>query len=96
MSQTSATPSNAAVSTDTGKVFVLTAGDKGFIQNLSTAPLYVRFGEDDAAADAFSFILKAGDAEDDANGGYVEIDDYVGRVTVYSTDPRYIAWVLTE
>ena len=74
-------------------VFTLAAGEKGYIRNLSgTAALAYKLGAG-AATTAFSDLLAKGSANDDGLGAYVEIDDWVGAVSVMpmSGTSRYIA-----
>ena len=61
------------------------------IQNLSTTPLFVKFGAGASATD-FDIILAAGSAADDGKGAYAEFVHYVGYITVFSATPRYVAW----
>lgn len=95
--QSSGTPSNFAVATSDGTVFTLAAGERGFIQNLDSADaLAVKLGAA-ASTTSFSFILKAGSAADDGGGGFVQIDDWIGVVSVATMTGagRYIAWKVT-
>lgn len=95
--QSSGVPSNFAIATADGTVFTLAAGERGFIQNLDSADaLAVKLGAS-ASTTSFNFLLKAGAAADDGNGGFVQIDDWIGAVSVatMSGAGRYIAWKQT-
>lgn len=89
----SGTPSNYATGTTNATVFTLTAGQRGFIQNLDDEALAVKLGAS-ASTSSFSFILKAGSAEDDGTGGAVWLENYTGVVSVcaMSGTAKYIAW----
>jgi hypothetical protein len=91
--QSSNAPSTTTVATANATVFTLAAGEVGFIQNLDDAALAVKLGASASTSD-FSFILKAGSAADDGNGGLIYLTDYVGAVSVcaMSGTARYIAW----
>lgn len=87
-------PSNFAVATADGTVFTLAAGEIGFIQNLDSADaLAVKKGAT-ASTSSFNFILPPGNAADDGKGGWVQIDDWVGVVSVATMTGtgRYIAY----
>lgn len=87
-------PSNFAVATADGTVFTLAAGEIGFIQNLDAADaLAVKKGAS-ASTSSFNFILPCGSAQDDGRGGSVQINDWVGVVSVATITgtARYIAW----
>lgn len=90
------TSSNSTPGTANETVFTLASGEKGFIQNLDDAALAVKYGAG-ATTSSFSFILKAGSAADDGNGGSVIIDDWIGPVSVIamSGTARYIATKLS-
>lgn len=89
--QYTSAPSSAAILTAAGDVATLAAGEKLFIQNLGTNPLYVRRATG-ASTTAFHYALVAGGANDDGTGGAVEVADHVGVVSVAGTSPRFIAW----
>jgi hypothetical protein len=91
--QSGTTPSTDAIATANATVFTLAPGEIGFIQNLDDAALAVKYGAS-ASTTSFSFILKAGSAADDGNGGLTYITDYTGPVSVaaMSGSPRFIAW----
>lgn len=91
--QSSGAPTNHAIQTSDGSVFTIAAGERGFIQNLDTDALAVKYGPD-ASPTSFSFILKAGAAADDGQGGAVTIDDWIGVVSVAAMTgaPRFISW----
>ena len=91
--QSGTTPDNYAIATANATVFTLSPGEVGFIQNLDDAALAVKLGAS-AATNSFSFILKAGSAADDGNGGLTYVTDYTGVVSVcaMSGTARYIAW----
>lgn len=87
-------PSSFAILTTEGTVFALAAGEIGFIQNLSAADsLAVKKGAS-ASATSFNLVLQSGAAADDGHGGTVEIDDWIGVVSVakIGAAARYIAW----
>lgn len=90
------TVSNASPITGDGDLFTLAAGEKGFIQNLDDAAVYVRYGTG-ASSSAFQFVLKAGTAANDGNGGSVVIDDWIGVVSIAAAtgSPRVIAYKLS-
>ncbi len=62
------------------------------IQNLGTAPLFIKFGESASSSD-FDLILKAGLVNDDALGGTVSFDtlSYTGIISVDGTTVRCTA-----
>lgn len=91
--QFTAAPSSHAILTAAGDVATLAKGEKAYIQNLGTNPLFVRRATGASAA-AFHCVLKAGSAADDGTGGAISIEDHVGVVSVAGTAPRYIAWKL--
>jgi len=92
-SQSAAAPSNSTAGTSNATVFTLARGEVGYIQNLDDAALAVKLGASASTSD-FSFILKAGSAADDGNGGLIYLTDYVGVVSVcaMSGTARYMAW----
>lgn len=86
--------SNYTPITADGTVFTLSAGEKGFIQNLNTTAVYVKYG-DSASSSSFSFVLKAGTATNDGIGGMAIIDDFIGPVSISGvTTTRVIAFKL--
>jgi len=91
-----ATVSTATPVTADGSVFTLAAGEKGFIQNLTTTALYVKFGAS-ASSSSFNFVLKGGTATDDGLGGSREINDWIGVVSIAkaSGSTRAIAYKLS-
>lgn len=89
------TVSNAAAITSDQTVFTLAAGEKGFIQNLNTTAVYVKYGAA-ASSSSFSFVLKAGAVANDGNGGVVTIDDFIGPVSISGvTSTRVMAYKLS-
>jgi hypothetical protein len=61
------------------------------IQNLGQNALFVRLGAS-ASTTVFHFVLKAGSANDDGNGGSVGQSVgtiYAGIITIAGTSPRY-------
>ncbi len=61
------------------------------VQNLSTNPLFVLFGEG-ASSTVFHVVLKGGTGNDDGIGGLVQMSEgviYTGKITVAGTTPRY-------
>lgn len=87
---TAAAPSNSAPITTTADV-TLAAGDRLFIQNLGTNPLFVQRGTG-ATSSSFNYVLAAGGVADDGTGGSLVIDDFIGAVSFAGTSPRYNAW----
>lgn len=67
--------------TANGTAVTIAAGQKAFLQNWDDAAVYVRCGGGASDSNA-SFILKAGTAANDGNGGSVMIDDFVGVVSI--------------
>lgn len=89
------TVSNAAAITSDGTVFTLAAGEKGFIQNLNNTAVYVKYGAS-ASSSSFSFVLKAGGAANDGQGGSATIDDFIGPVSISGvTSTRVMAYKLS-
>lgn len=88
--QVSTAPSNSAPITATADI-TLAAGERLFIQNLGTNPLFVRRGTG-ATSSLFNYILAAGGAPDDGYGGTIEINDFIGVVSFAGTSVRYNAW----
>jgi hypothetical protein len=78
------TASTAAPVTANGDAFTLTAGQSGFVQNLDDEPLFVKLGTGASAA-SFNYVLKAGTAADDGTGGSVQINNWVGIVSIFAT-----------
>jgi hypothetical protein len=87
-------PSSFAIRTTADGVTV-GAGQKVFIQNLSTTALGVKYGAG-ATTTSLSIVLRAGTANDDGLGGSVVIDDFIGTVTTVAMtgSPRFLMWVL--
>jgi hypothetical protein len=83
-------PSNSAPITAAADI-TLAAGDKLFIQNLGTNPLFVRRATG-ATSSLFNYVLQAAGAADDGTGGALVIDDFVGVVSFAGTSVRYNAW----
>jgi hypothetical protein len=83
-------PSNFAILTANSDVIVY-VGEKVFIQNLGTAPLFVKRGTGASAA-SFNYVLQAGGANDDGTGGALVINDFIGTVSIFGVGPRYNAW----
>lgn len=88
--------SSTPITTD-GTVFTLAAGEKGFLQNLDDAAVYVKYGTG-ASSSSFNFVLKAGTASNDGLGGYTMIDDWIGVVSIAAAtgSPRVIATKLSN
>ena len=78
--QYTAAPTNSIVTSD-GLAVTIAAGQKAFLQNWDDAAVYVRCGALATTSNA-NFILKAGTAANDGNGGSVEINDFVGQVFI--------------
>ena len=89
--QTSSAPSSSSPSTTASDVSI-PAGNRLYVHNLSTTPLYVLRGSG-ATTSNFNYALRAGAAADDGTGGIVTIDDYTGPVSFASATVRYIAWI---
>src|SRR5687768_8185472 len=53
----------------------IASGQKGFVQNLDDAAVYVRLGSG-ASSSNFNFVLSAGSAANDGLGGSKDISDY--------------------
>lgn len=87
---------NATPVTADGTVLTIGVGQKGFIQNLDDAAVYVKYGTGASSA-SFSVVLKAGASANDGTGGSVVIDDWAGPVSIAaaSGSPRVICWLLT-
>lgn len=88
--QSTTAPSNSAPITTAADI-TLAAGDKLFIQNLGTNPLFVRRGTG-ATSSLFNYVLQGAGANDDGTGGAIPIDDFVGVVSFAGTSVRYNAW----
>lgn len=73
-------PINVLV-TANGLAVTMRKGQKAFLQNWGTVPVYVRRGAIPTTTNA-CFILAAGDANDDGKGGSIEIKDFGGKVYV--------------
>ena len=91
-----ATVSTGTPVTADGTVFTLAAGQKGFIQNLDDAAVYVKLGASASSTD-FNFVLKAGTAANDGTGGSLWIENYTGVVSIAAAtgSPRVSAWKLS-
>lgn len=64
-----------------GTVFTIAAGQKGIIQNLAAAALYVKLGAS-ASSSSFSFILPACTVALDGTSPPFTIDDFIGAVSI--------------
>jgi hypothetical protein len=64
-----------------GTVGTLAAGQKMTLQNCGTAAVYVKRGTG-ASSSSFNWVLSACTAADDGLGGSVEIDDWIGAVSI--------------
>lgn len=91
--QLTGVPSTFTPVTSDGTVFTLAAGEIGFIQNLDDAAVYVKKGAS-ASNSSFSFVLAACTVTDDAKGGAVRVDDWIGAVSIAAAtgSPRVAAW----
>lgn len=87
-------PSSFAIRTSADGITV-GAGQKVFIQNLSTTALGVKYGAG-ATTSSISLVLRAGTANDDGQGGSVIIDDFIGTITTVAMtgSPRFVMWVI--
>lgn len=92
--QYSSAPSSFAIRTSADGITV-GAGQKVFIQNLSTTALGVKYGAG-ATTSSISLVLRAGTANDDGQGGSVIIDDFIGTITTVAMtgSPRFVMWVI--
>lgn len=90
------TVSTSTPVTADGTVFTLAAAEKGFIQNLDDAAVYVKLGAS-ASSTSFNLVLQAGTAANDGNGGSVVIADWIGAVSIAAATgaPRVAAWKLS-
>lgn len=88
--QTSTAPSSAAVITAAADI-TLAAGERLFVQNLGTNPLFIRRATG-ATTSAFHYVLQAAGTNDDGTGGSISITDHTGVVSFAGTSVRYIAW----
>jgi len=88
--QVSTAPSNSAAITTAADI-TLAAGERLFIQNLDTDPIFVKRGTG-ASSSSFNYVLQAGGAADDGTGGSLVIDDFIGVVSFAGTTVRYNAW----
>lgn len=88
-------PTSYAIQTTDQTVFTLAAGEVGFIQNLDDAALAVKLGAS-ASPTSLNFVLNAGTAASDGNGGSILIDNWVGEVSVAAMTgtASYLAWKL--
>ncbi len=79
-----------------GTVFTLAAGEKGYIQNLDDAAVYVKLGAS-ASSSSFNFVLRAGSAANDGLSLPMVIDDYIGVVSIAAAtgSPRVSAFKLS-
>lgn len=89
--QSSNAPSNSAAITTAANV-TIAAGQRLFIQNLDTDPLFVKRGTG-ASSSSFNYVLQAGGVADDGTGGAILIDDFIGTVSFAGTTVRYNAWI---
>jgi hypothetical protein len=91
--QSEAVPDNSTVGTADATVFTLAAGEVGFIQNLDDAALHVKLGTGCTPSD-FHYVLKAGSAAADGLGGFLDVNDYAGPVSVAAAagTASYMAW----
>ncbi len=61
------------------------------IQNLSTNPLFIKYGTEASTTD-FSVVLRGSTVQDDGTGGVLTSADtavYTGVITIAGTTPRY-------
>lgn len=82
--------------TGAGTVFTLAAGQKGVIQNLAAAALYVKYGAT-ASSTSFSFILPACTLASDGTSPPFVIEDFVGVVSIKAaaSTESAIAYILS-
>lgn len=82
--------------TGPGTVFTVAAGQKGVIQNLAAAALYVKLGTS-ASSSSFSFVLPACTLANDGTSPPFVIDDFAGAVSIAAATgtERAIAYLLS-
>lgn len=73
-------------------VFTLTGNTAGFIRNLDTNVLYVKFGTSGNST-SFSDLLFGGSTTGDGKGGFITVDNWIGPVSVSGSS--YLAYVLS-
>lgn len=90
------TVSTATPITADGPVFTLAAGEKGIIQNLDDAAVYVKLGAS-ASSSSFNFVLPASTSANDGTSPPYQIDDYIGVVSIAAAtgSPRVSAYKLS-
>jgi len=67
-----------------------------FLQNVGTAPVFIKFGLN-ASASSFNSIVHGGTSDSDGTGGSASSDNpiaYTGDISVYSTDLKIVAYEL--
>ena len=82
----------SAIVTSDGTALAANDNRSGWhIQNLDDAAVYVKLGAGVSASD-FSFVLKAGTAANDGNGGSFGDNSYTGIVTIAAAtgNPRVV------
>src|SRR5687768_7112750 len=86
-------PTDSTIQTADATVFTLEEGEIGFIQNLATDGLAVRYGAG-ASPTSLCLVLNGGTAASDGNGGSILIDNWVGAVSVAAMTgtASYLAW----
>lgn len=92
---TSNTSNTPAILTSGGDVISANASRKLWtIQNLSTNPLFVRFGTG-ASSSVFHVVLKSCSVADDGTGGYFSDEIWKGVVSATGSSPRFVVTELT-
>lgn len=88
-------PSDSTIQDSDQTVFTLASGEVGYIQNLATVGLAVRYGAG-ASPTSLCFVLNGGTGASDGTGGSLKIDDWIGPVSVaaMSGTASYLAWKL--
>lgn len=67
-----------------------------FIQNVGTAPVFIKFGTG-ASSTSFNSIIHGGASDSDGTGGSAKSDNpisYTGDISVYSTGLKIVAYEL--
>lgn len=90
------TVSTATPITADGTVFTIAAGEKGVIQNLDDAEVYIKLGAS-ASSSSFNFVLPASTSANDGTSPPYQIDDYIGVVSIAAAtgSPRVSAYKLS-
>ena len=96
------TPANLAntdsvILTTNGTIFESNSSRRyWFMQNVGTAPVFIKFGAG-ASTTSFNSIIHGGSSDSDGTGGSASSDNpisYTGDISVYSTDLKIVAYEL--